>query len=265
MSDIDLSDRTEPATTRRRLELRQRGQVARSGDLTTAAGILAAAAALHFFGADVTGSLAELLRKSLSAPPWSNIELVLLMPYLRELAQLAARATAPILALLVLAAIAINLVQVGFLATMEPLSPDFGRLNPFAGLRRLWSGRGPAVGVASLLKLSVLVAIAAGFVAGQLPGLIRVGDYDLAGLSQQVGGGLVRLGFQMAIGLVVVAVADYGYQLWQFERGIRMTKEEMRDELRQTEGDPKVRQRRREAHNKLTQAERPPTALTRQA
>jgi flagellar biosynthetic protein FlhB len=265
MSDIDLSDKTEPATTRRRLELRQRGQVARSGDLTTAASILAAAAALHFFGADVMGALAELLRKSLSAPPWNNIELVPLMQHLRELAQLAARATAPILALLALAAIAINLAQVGFLATMEPLTPDLGRLNPFAGLRRLWSGRGPAVGLASLLKLSVLAAIAAGFVTGQLPGLIRVGDYDLAGLSQQVGGGLVRLGFQMAIGLDVVAVADYAFQLWRFERGIRMTKEELRDELRQTEGDPQVRQRRREAHRKLNEPELPSARMRRNA
>lgn len=251
MAEVDQESRTEPATQRRRRELRERGQIARSGDLTTAALLLAATAALNFFGADLTINLAEMLRKSLAGAAWSSVEPAMVMAHLRELAQLAARSVIPILAVLVGAAVAINLVQVGFVATTEPLGPDLTRLNPIAGLQRMWSGQGAVAGATGVLKLLVLAAIAAGFLTGQLPALLRVGEYELAGISRQLGSGIVRLGFQLSVGLIVLAVVDYGLQLWRFERRIQMTREELREELRESEGDSHTRQRRREAHRQL--------------
>lgn len=254
MPDIDPDQRTEPATPRRRQELRQRGQIPRSGDLTTAAMLLTATAALHFFGADLTIALADQLRSSLTELSGSDIGVISLARQLRELTENIARAAAPILAFLVVGAVAINLSQVGFVMTFEPVTPDPGRLDPLSGLRRIWSAQSSIAAATGVLKLLVLVAIAAGFFAGQLPHLVHFGDYDPAGLSRNLGASLVRLGFQLSIGLVLLAVGDYILQVWRFEHGIRMTKQELRDELRQTEGDPQTRQRRREAHQSLSGA-----------
>lgn len=254
MLDTDPDQQTEPATPRRRQELRQRGQVPRSGDLTTAATLLTATAALHFFGADLTIALAVQLRNSLADLSGGEIGVIPLVRQFRELTENIARAATPILALLVVGAFGINLSQVGFVMTFEPLTPNPGRLDPLSGLRRIWSVQSSITAMTGVLKLSVLVAIAAGFFAGQLPRLMHFGDLDSAGLSRHLGASLVQLGFQLSIGLVLLAVGDYILQVWRFERGIRMTKQELRDELRQTEGDPQTRQRRRAAHQALSEA-----------
>jgi flagellar biosynthetic protein FlhB len=93
-----------------------------------------------------------------------------------------------------------------------------------------------------------------GFISSRIPAFLNGIDADTASFCHQLGGWLAELAFQMALGLVTLAVLDYGFQLWRFEQDIRMTKQEIRDEMRHMEGDPHIRQRRREAHRKLTNA-----------
>jgi flagellar biosynthetic protein FlhB len=106
----------------------------------------------------------------------------------------------------------------------------------------------------SLFKLVVCCAIVVGFVTGRLPDFLRTLDAETATFCRQTGSWLVALSFQLALGLVVLAGLDYGFQLWKFEQDIKMTKQEVRDELRHMEGDPHIRHRRREAHRKLVSA-----------
>jgi flagellar biosynthetic protein FlhB len=251
MAGFESGDRTEQPTARRREELRRRGQIARSGDLTSAALVLAAAAAMNFFGRDLTVTLAGILRKGLSAPAWTEIDIAALAGQVQSLARMAGQALLPVLALVTVAAIAVNLAQVGFLLTTGTLTLNFGRLNPMAGWQRMFSWSGAATLTAGLLKLSTVAAILAGFLIGQMPQLLSACRLDPGSLGRQTGSWLISLGFQLAIGLVVLAAVDYGYQLWKYERDNRMTKQELRDELRQTEGDPQVRQRRRDVHRRI--------------
>lgn len=249
LADFDL--KTEQPTQRRRREVRERGSVARSGDLNAAVSMLAASAMLYFFGGDVTETLAEILRKALSAAPRTHFELEAVSTELWGLGRMVAGALLPGLALLVAAAVVVGSAQAGFLATTEPLLPNLGRINPLSGLARLVSLASVARLAGSVLKLAVLCAIAAGFVSGQLAAFLRSVDLETAAFCRQIGTGLVSLAFQLALGLTVLAVLDYGFQLWRFEQEIKMTKQELRDELRHMEGDPQVRQRRRDAHRKL--------------
>lgn len=252
--DLERDDKTELPTDRRRQEVRERGNVARSVDLSVAASVVASAAALSFFGGDLAVSMLDLLRKSLSAPAWSGIDPKMLSTHLWQLTWLTAVGLIPILGVMLVSAMAINFAQVGFLLTTEPLQPNFARLNPIAGLQRMLSLQGTVKIVASLLKLIVLVAIVVGFVMSQLPAFLAGIDLDTAGFCKQLGDGLVSLAFRLAIGLSVLAILDYGFQLWRFEQDIKMSKQEIRDEMRHMEGDPHIRQRRREAHRKLSQA-----------
>ena len=88
----------------------------------------------------------------------------------------------------------------------------------------------------------------------RIPAFLNGVDVDTATFCHQLGGWLAALAFQMALGLVTLAGLDYGFQLWKFEHDIKMTKQEIRDEMRHMEGDPHIRQRRREAHRKLINA-----------
>lgn len=243
---LDSSDRTEPATQRRRLALRELGQVARSADLTSATMVLASALALRLFGAGLAGTLRELLRESLSQPAWSAIEPARLAEHAWHLARLAAGALLPLLALTTLAAVAVNTLQVGFLASAQPLVPDLQRINPVAGFQRLLGSRTLGRLVSSLVKLGVVAAMTCRYVSQECSAFAIGGSLPAAAFAKQAGHALSDLGLQLAAGLAGLAVLDYGYQLWSFERAIRMTKQEVRDELRETEGDPQLRQQRRE-------------------
>lgn len=252
--DNEQGEKSEQPTDRRRQEIRERGNVPRSADLNAAAGVLAATGALYFLGTDLASGLTDLLRQSLSTAPWAELESRGTTLHLWKLTGLAASAALPFLGLLFLAAVAINLVQVGFMLTTEPLQPNWSRLNPIEGFKRILSLKGGIKLIGSLLKLLVLCAIVFGFVMARMPGILGSVDLSVSVLCRQVGSALIAISFQLSIGLVVLALADYGYQLWNFEQDIRMTKQEVREEMRHMEGDPHIRQRRREAHRKLSKA-----------
>jgi flagellar biosynthetic protein FlhB len=252
--DLEHGDKTELPTDRRREEIRERGNVARSVDLNVAVSVLVAAGVLYFFGGDVALSLKEILRRSLSAEPWLDLDQGRLSTELWGLARVIAGALLPGLAVVVVVAVLVNALQVGFLVTTEPLVPNFERLNPLAGARRLLSLQSTVRLAGSLFKLVVCAAIVVGFVTGHLPEFLRTLDADTATFCRQTGSWLVAISFQLALGLVVLAGLDYGFQLWKFEQDIKMTKQEIRDELRHMEGDPHIRHRRREAHRKLVNA-----------
>ncbi|HEY3965767.1 MAG TPA: EscU/YscU/HrcU family type III secretion system export apparatus switch protein [Planctomycetaceae bacterium] len=252
--DQDSGDKTELPTDRRREEVRERGNVARSIDLNVASSVLVAAAVLNFFGGDLALTLLEVLRKSLSAPAWVELDIPHLMNELLALARPVGSALLPALALVMVSAVAVNGAQVGFVLTTESLIPNFERINPLAGARRLLSLQSTVRLAGGVLKLVVSCAIVIGFISSRIPAFLNGIDADTASFCHQLGGWLAELAFQMALGLVTLAVLDYGFQLWRFEQDIRMTKQEIRDEMRHMEGDPHIRQRRREAHRKLTNA-----------
>jgi flagellar biosynthetic protein FlhB len=252
--DSEGGDKTELPTDRRREEVRERGNVARSTDLAVAASIVAAAAVLYFFGTGIASSQVNVLRTSLSAPAWTSIDVGTLSIEFWKLAGPVAAALLPALVLVLVSAVAINAAQVGFFVTTEPLSPNFERINPLAGMRRLLSLQSTVRMAGSLLKLGVACAIVAGFVVGRMPEFLHSIDLDTSGFCRQLGSWLVALSFQLSLGLFVLAVLDYGFQLWKFEQDIKMTKQEVRDELKHMEGDPQIRQKRREAHRKLVNA-----------
>lgn len=247
-------DKTELPSDRRRSEVRERGNVAKSVDLNTAASILAAASALHFLGGDAVLSLIELLRRFLSGPAWTQIDSKMLFAEFLQIGELVLKGVGPFLALMFVASIAVNLAQVGFLLSTEALQPNFSRINPLEGFKRIFSMQGIVKLAASLLKLTVLTAIAVGFIAAQLPAFLRGTDLETVQICRQIGESLITLSFRLALALALLAILDYGFQLWKFEQDLMMTKEEVREEMRHMEGDPHIRHRRKEAHRKLTDA-----------
>lgn len=258
----DFGDKTELPTDRRRQEVRERGNFAKSVDLNTAVSVLAASAALQFLGGNIAQSLADLLRTSLAQPAWTEIDKGLLSRTFSGILERLASGVLPLLATMVVASIAINLAQVGFNFTTEPLQPNFARMNPLEGFKRIFSMSGIVKLGESLLKLVILVSIVGGFVASHLPNFLRTTDMETAAFCRQLGSELTLMSFQVALALMVLALLDYGFMWWKFEQDIMMTKEEVREEMKTMEGDPHIRQRRREAHRKLADARQAGQAKT---
>jgi len=240
----ETGEKTEPATPRRRNEARSKGQVARSHDLSVAVLLLVGLLAMDWLGPGLWRSLLSVMQSSLTAASEVRIDaasLVAITP-----AWEVARRLAPLLVLLFLAILATLLVQVGPLLTWQPLTPSLGKLNPLSGAKRLFSIRSLMQTALNCGKL-VVVSVA-GYVtmAGSMAAIVfafSLGLDDVLGLGWSL---TLRLGVALAVLLLVLALLDYAWQRYRFEKDLRMTKEEVKDELRSMEGDPAIKRRRRQ-------------------
>jgi flagellar biosynthetic protein FlhB len=149
----------------------------------------------------------------------------------------------PIFLPLLVAGVVGNIAQIGFEIHTEPLAPKFSKLNPLAGLKRIFSLRGLVELVKSLLKIAFVAAIAGSVVSGylaQFPTLVRG---DLATIWDFTHTVAFQILFYVCLAMIVLAVGDYAYQRWQHEQSLKMTKQEIKDERKQSEGDPQIKAR----------------------
>jgi flagellar biosynthetic protein FlhB len=266
-------DKTEQPTERRRNEARQKGNVARSVDLNAAGLMLAVAMVLMFFGGQLALSLAEFLRVSIevAADPISretayDLDRTYVVTTFRDILSVMARIVLPMMVSLFAAAVALNVLQVGFLLSPEALQVKWSRVNPLEGLKRIISFQSLVKLAVSMLKLALLVAIGAWVLVDQLPYSLDWADgvvgpptpggvpVDSLMIATDIGENLVMLAFLLALALVLLGLMDFAFQKWKHEQDLKMTKQEVRDEFKQMEGDPTLRQRRRDAHRKVAQA-----------
>jgi flagellar biosynthetic protein FlhB len=254
MATDEFGEKTEHPTDHRRREARQKGNVARSQDLSSSGLMLAVALALALFALPWLQAMGRLIAASLKTARPSGLDAVTVTERFRTLFEFALMETAPFLLLFVAAAVFINMAQVGVMVSPEALTPKLNRLNPIEGFKRLFSLRGVMRLVGSLAKLVVVVAVAGLFISGALPLLLELTGGQPPDVLQVVHGHLVRLSFQLALALFALALLDFGFQKWKHEQDLQMTKQEVREEMKTMEGDPHIRHRRREAHRKLTQA-----------
>ncbi|MFQ6048862.1 MAG: flagellar biosynthesis protein FlhB, partial [Phycisphaerae bacterium] len=156
--------------------------------------------------------------------------------------------------MLVVAAIglAANVAQVGWLLTGHPLIPSLSKINPLAGLRRLVSIRALVRLLISLAKIVLVGAVAYLTIRQQIGPIVHSLRLDHRLLLVLAGQMLFTLGVRLGLVLLVLAIVDYAWNRYKHEQDLRMTKEEVKEELRRMEGDPVVRQRRRRVQMQLT-------------
>lgn len=242
----DFDDKTEAPTQRRREEAREQGQVARSPDLSAAVLLLAFILLLKAFGGGLMDALRALVLHLFSGDSFRDLGVAslgsgLVPPLLGVVAALA-----PLLAGATLVAIAVNLAQVGFHLTAARLKPNLGALDPIKGLGRLFKIEGLAHLVMNLLKLALCGALGWSVAVGRLDQVVASQDRDVLPAFALACTIVYKVALYIALLLLVLAVIDYGFQRWRHERQLRMSKREIKEELRRMEGDPKVKQRRRQ-------------------
>lgn len=158
---------------------------------------------------------------------------------------------APLLFALVVAAILGNVVQSGVVFSAEPLKPDFSRLNPVTGLKRVFSMRGLFVLVRSLLKLLFIVPVTWWALESLAPQLYRLSSLPVGSIVRLLLKDCGALGLRMAGVLVLIALVDWLFSRREFARNMRMSKRELKDEFKSREGDPRVRSRIRSLRREM--------------
>ncbi len=248
MAHDEAGDKTEQPTARRREEAREEGQITRSPDLTAAFALLAGLLLLKTFGHDMVGTLLNLLR-ALGRPP--GLASSDLLPWIKQVGLAAAELTLPFLGLLVVLTVAGTAAQSGLLLTWKRLTPKPERLSPVPGFKRLFSADALSRLGLGLLKMVAVAGIAYLSIAGRLGTVLSAGGLHAGGIFGLSTSVVFDLAVRLAAALLVLGIVDYLIQRWRLERQLRMTKQEVRDELKRMEGDPLIRQRRRQIQHRL--------------
>lgn len=236
-------ERTEKATPKKRRDARERGQILKSTEVNHALSLLILFGALYILHNLIYGNALALLQRALSEQNLVREPLdggALYEVVLQSLGSLALMAL-PILGVALLCGLLVNYVQVGFLFTTKALMPKFSRISPIQGFKRIFSVRTLAELLKSLLKVGVIVWVTVSVLQPklkELPNYLAVPPWESFGYALGLAG---ELGLKISLALLVLALADYLFQWWQYEKDLRMTKQEVKDEYKLTEGDPQIK------------------------
>jgi len=240
--DSDL-EKTEQPSQRRLDQAREKGQVARSRELSTFAVLLAGGGVLWFMGASFTQHMVMSLRDGLTLDRELAFNTSLIVPRLYDFALDALLTFSPFMLAVMIAAAFSPLLLNGWLFSFEALQPKFSKMNPVSGIARMFSGNA-LVELAKAIGKSVLVGgVAAWVIWHNKDAVMALGTQAAAASIPQIGH-LVGASFMMIAGAMLLIVAiDVPFQLWDHNKKLMMTKEEVRQESKETEGDPMVKGR----------------------
>jgi flagellar biosynthesis protein FlhB len=245
LPDQEREAKTEPATPRRRQEARERGQVARSTDLSSALMLLLGLLFIRFYGPVMLEGIKDL---SIEVIGWMGTPGDVgrqTQHYAWVLAWGMTKLLAPMLLFLTAMSLAVNWLQIGFILSGEPLTPNLNKLNPINGFSRMFSARGVMLLLASLLKVSCGAAVFVLRINWEIKRLLLLPSLMPRVALSAVGGMVFRIGLELGIVLLILAVIDLIFQRYQHEQDLRMTHQEVREEMKRMEGDPAIRARRR--------------------
>ena len=247
-------ERTEPATPRKRNKEREEGRVAKSQDLAASVVIITGLLTIYALGLAIWRRLLYMFRNTAEhlSSPLMNDTAWLTRPFMDGMSSLAL-GWLPLGFLCAILAVAILVYQVGFVITTKPFAIKFDRFNPISGLKKIISLRTIVELIKGMLKALVLLGMLYLALKNERDLMLSIMMYPLDKGSEMIIGKIWSLALRMAIILLLLALADYAYQKWEFEKSIKMSKQEIKEEYKQMEGDPLVKRRIRQKQRELAQ------------
>jgi flagellar biosynthetic protein FlhB len=245
-------EKTEQATPRKLEEAAKRGQIPHSAEVQTVFVMMAGLFAITFFGQESWDTLALTLARSLGHLHDVPLSAGMMQGYAIGGALLFAKIVAPVLIAVLLAALLAGGIQTRFNTAPEALTPNWERLNPASGFQRVFSMRSAAPTTVAAAKLALVIALMYSAVKEVLSDPIFYTSVNAARIAEFLAGSASKICLRVGVAMIFIAAADYGYQFWQTNRDLMMTKDEMRDELKHTEGNPHVKARQRRRRGAIT-------------
>lgn len=247
---MSVQDKTEAPSSKRREDTRNKGNVAKSMDLNSALVLLICLLVIKASGGFMVENMAGMLRDTLSnlgqRPVTPDTIFILAASYGTK----ALMTCAPVLLTAGAIGFGVNVMQVGLKFTPKAIAPDFSKMDPVKGMSRMLSIKGLVELIKSLVKIGIVGYVIYTCLQTELPNMNRLADMSLNASSMVILGICWQMIMRACVAMLAIALIDYGYQRYQFEGSLKMTKQEVKDEFRLQEGDPqikaRVRQRQRE-------------------
>jgi flagellar biosynthetic protein FlhB len=244
-------DKSQEATPHRRQQAREEGQVARSHDLASAALLLLALLCLWMLAGGLMEFFSQLTRQQLGGEPWLSADRSFAVAqWFRVMAGLA-RFVLPLLGLVAVSAVLVNLVQVGFLFLPGQVAPQLSRIDPLQGLKRIFALANAVRLALGIVKMAIVGTVAWLSLSKHRDALLNLSALSVPEIAQCVIEIMFFTVLKIGVALLALAILDYLFQWWKHERDLRMTPQEMREEMKNLEGNPQVVSRRRQVQRQL--------------
>ncbi|WP_300725972.1 flagellar biosynthesis protein FlhB [Pseudomonas sp.] len=246
-------DKTEEPTEKRKKDSREKGEIARSKELNTLAIMLAGSLGLLIFGGVLARDMMDMMRYNFSISRETLYNTDSMAAFLLHSGKVALMAVQPVLVTLLIAALVGPIALGGWLFAAGSLAPKFSRMNPGAGIKRMFSAKALVELLKALAKFFIILIVALLVLKSDIDDLLRIAQepLELAVIhSLQV---VAWSAVWMACGLILIAAVDVPVQLWESRKKLLMTKQEIRDEHKDQEGRPEVKQRIRQVQREMSQ------------
>jgi len=254
-------EKTEKATPKKREDARKKGQVAKSQELASVA-VLSACLVVFYFGSyDMLEKMLNVMRRLFVESAQFNIDCNSIQHFLIDFASKIFTLLFPLLLAVFLIALLVNYFQVGFVLSTDSIQPKLSKINPISGFQRLFSIRSLVELTKNVFKILVIAFLIYITIKGEVENFIPLSDQSVGEILAYIGRLAFKIVFRTCLLLMILAIFDYLYQRWEFEKNLKMSKQEVKDELKQTEGDPIIKARikrlQREAARKRMMANVP--------
>ncbi|MBN98445.1 MAG: flagellar biosynthesis protein FlhB [Gemmatimonadetes bacterium] len=253
MAEESFQEKTEQATPKKREDARQKGQVARSNELSSVAILLAGFISMATLGGYMYDRLSiftvDIILNCFSL----ELNVITIRSYVISWMVSFANIVAPMIILLIVAALAVNYAQVGVLFAGKPLEPKFNRISPMSGIKRIFSSRGMVELAKGLFKIGAVAYITYLTIEAETNRIVSLMDMQIGQIFGLSGSIILSLGFRITLLLVIMAILDYSFQRYDYEKNLRMTRQEVKEEVKQQEGDPQLRSRIRTLQREMSQ------------
>lgn len=248
----DGQEKTERATGKRQRDARERGQVPRSRELNTTVMLLASAGGLLAFGSSAGTQMIHLMQTGLTLDRQSAFDTTRMLSIVGDTLWDAFIIIAPLLIIATLAALATPLLMGGWNVSMKALAPDISKIDPLKGMKKLASPQGFMELVKSIIKASLIGGFATLMIWHSFSELMSLGNLDVRSAIVQSFGILGWIFLKLSATLILIAIVDVPFQLWNHNRQLRMTKKEVKEEGKETEGNPENKARVRRVQQEIS-------------
>ncbi len=247
-------EKTEDATPKRKREAREKGQVLQSKEINSAFVLLFAFLALNFIGNYWTENIFEfytmVMRQS------SNIDFLLtsnnIIIFMRKTIFLVLKLSLPMLLTSLIIGLLCSYFQVGYLFTTKTLNIKLDKLNPINGFKRLFSLKSIVELLKSLFKTFILIYISSRYLINEYTNILNLFDMELITIVNYLWEVVFNLVLRCSLVLLILAILDYYYKKWEYEKELKMSKQEVKEEFKQTEGDPQVKSKIKEKQRQIS-------------
>ena len=248
-----FGDKVHDPTPHKRQKAREEGQVAKSQDLGSAALLLTGLGILLWMGKETADYFHHLAVGHLGAEAWLQLDSESVVAHWQSTAVTLSGVLFPILGLMFLAAVSVQVAQTGFMFVPTAVGLNFGRINPVSGFGRIFSLSSFMRLVFGLVKVCLIAAVAYLCLWQRMDDVLTLADLSVPQIAWQMTDLVLWTSVKIAVALLVLSVLDYTFQKWKHEQDLKMTTQELKDEMKQTQGDPRVAARRKQVHRQIVE------------